>query len=120
MIRRMRTAANQTFSEEGRIALAIKLPRQIHLRMREMAIRQERRVNDLYQEVLEGALEKTFPGEPYLRGPPTNAQTVTLWLTPGFVARFKAALEERKLPVANVVLTALLEHFGEAELHKAS
>lgn len=105
-----------SFSAEGRTALSVRLPRKIHLRMRERALRQGRRVNDIYQEVLEAALEKRLPGEPYLSAPPPSAVAVTLWLDRDFMARFRETLLRRDLVATNFVLTALFERFGRETL----
>jgi hypothetical protein len=55
-----------------------------------------------------------------LQAPPTSAQPVTLWLEPVFLIRLRQTLEERELAATNVVLTALLKRYGEAELLRAS
>ena len=105
-----------SFAEEGRVALSVRLPRPMHIRMREVALHQGIRVNDLYQDILRKFLEERLPGEPYLRAPPTSAQPVTLWLEPDFAARFRDALARRELAATNVVVSALLDKFGEADL----
>ncbi len=105
-----------SFAEEGRVALSVRLPRTMHVRMRELALRRGCRVNDLYQDLLRKYLEERLPGEPYLRAPPTSAQPVTLWLEPDFATRFRDALARRELAATNVVVSALLDQFGEVEL----
>lgn len=105
-----------SFAEEGRVALSVRLPRLMHIRMRDIALRQGKRVNDLYQEMLEQFLDADLSGEPFLRAPPTSAQPVTLWLEPSFVARFRRTLEAREVAATNVVFTAYLDRFGDAEL----
>jgi len=81
--------------------------------MRKLAIDRDCRVNDLYQEVLQVYLIERLLGEPFLRAPPTSATPVTLWLEPTFSDQFREALERRCLTATNVVVTALLHHFGE-------
>jgi hypothetical protein len=110
----------RSFSEQKRIALSVRLPRAMHIRMREFALRSGQRVNDLYQEALEEFLDQGLPGQPFLQAPPTSAQPVTLWLEPVFLIRLRQTLEERELAATNVVLTALLKRYGEAELLRAS
>ena len=92
-------AQRPTYVEEGRVALSVRLPREMHTRMRKLAIDRDCRVNLL--------------GEPFLRAPPTSATPVTLWLEPTFSDQFREALERRCLTATNVVVTALLHHFGE-------
>ncbi|MNT53675.1 hypothetical protein D3C72_1907690 [compost metagenome] len=106
-------AQRPTYVEEGRVALSVRLPREMHTRMRKLAIDRDCRVNDLYQEVLQVYLIERLPGEPFLRAPPTSATPVTLWLEPTFSDQFREALERRCLTATNVVVTALLHHFGE-------
>lgn len=81
-----------------------------------MALRQQRRVNDIYQEVLEAALDKRLPGEPFLTAPPPSAVAVTLWLDRDFTMRFRETLLKRDLVATNFVLTALFDRFGRAAL----
>ena len=109
------TAQRPTYMEERRVALSVRLPREMHSRMRKLAIDRDCRVNDLYQEVLRIYLVERLPGEPFLQAPPTNAAPVTLWLEPAFNEQLKAALEKRCLTATNMVVTALLYHFGEGD-----
>lgn len=81
-----------------------------------MALRQRARVNDIYQEVLEEALTKTLPGEPFLPAPPPSAGAVTLWLDRDFMIRFRETMLERDLVPTNFVLSALFERFGREAL----
>lgn len=110
----------RSFTDQKRIALSVRLPRLMHIRMREIALRRGERVNDLYQEALEEFLDQGLPGQPFLQAPPTSAQPVTLWLEPDFLTRLRSTLESRELAATNVVLTALLKRYGEAELLRAS
>jgi hypothetical protein len=87
--------------------------------MREIALRRDVRVNDLYQGVLEDYIQAGCAGEPFLRAPPLNAQPVTLWLTRDFTDRFRKVVDQRQLAPTNIVLTALLDHFGAEELLRA-
>lgn len=109
------TDQRPTYVEERRVALTIRLPREMHNRMRKVAIDRGCRVNDLYQEVLRTYLVERLPGEPFLQAPPTNATPVTLWLEPAFNEQLKDALERRCLTATNMVVTALLYHFGEGD-----
>jgi hypothetical protein len=113
-------SAQRSFHDQKRVALSVRLPRTMHLRMREIALRQEARVNDLYQEVLEEFLEQGLPGQPFLQAPPTSAQPVTLWLEPDFLSRLRRTLVANELAATNVVLTALLNRYGKTELLRAS
>lgn len=105
-----------SFNDQKRVALSVRLPRAMHIRMRELALRSGERVNDLYQQALEDFLDQGLPGQPFLQAPPTSAQPVTLWLEPDFLVRLRQTLETRELAATNVVLTALLTRYGEAEL----
>lgn len=105
-----------SFAAEGRTALSVRLPREVHLRLRQMALRQQRRVNDIYQEVLEEALHKPLPGEPFLLAPPNSAVPVTLWLDRELMAQLREALSRRGLVATNFVLTALFDRFGRETL----
>lgn len=109
-----------SFTDQKRIALSVRLPRTMHIRMREIALRRGVRVNDLYQDALEEFLDQGLPGQPFLQAPPTSAQPVTLWLEPEFLTRLRRILETTELAATNVVLTALLKRYGEAELLRAS
>lgn len=108
-------AQRLSYVEEGRVALTVRLPREMHIRMRKLAIDRGCRVNDLYQEVLHSYLVDRLPGEPFLQAPPTSAAPVTLWLEPKFSEQLREALERRCLTATNMVVTALLYHFGEGD-----
>ncbi|CAN7628204.1 hypothetical protein LJR225_004833 [Phenylobacterium sp. LjRoot225] len=104
------------FAEQGRLALSVRLPKLMHHRMRFFALQRGQRVNDLYQEILEEVLDRPLALEPFLRAPPSDAEPVTLWFEPEFMARFRRMLEERRLTATNVVLSVLLEKYGPEEL----
>lgn len=111
----MSASARRTYIEERRVALTVRLPREMHNRMRKLAIDRGCRVNDLYQDLLRVRLNDTIPGEPFLQAPPTTAVPITLWLEPDFAEELKNALEKRSLTATNVVLTTLLYEFGAGD-----
>lgn len=97
------------------MALTVRLPREMHNRMRKMAIDRQCRVNDLYQDLLRTCVRSTIPGEPFLQAPPTSAVPVTLWLEPIFADELRETLERRSLTATNVVVTTLLYEFGAGD-----
>lgn len=111
----MSLSARPTYIEERRVALTVRLPREMHNRMRKLAIDRDCRVNDLYQDLLRARLNDRIPGEPFLQAPPTTAVPVTLWLEPAFANELKATLERRSLTATNVVVTTLLYEFGAGD-----
>lgn len=105
----------QSFAGEGRIAVSMQLPRAFHRRMREIAFRQEIRVNDLYQSILESYIEGGR-ARSILLAPPSNGQKVTLWFSPEFMAKFRSTVRMNHWTPASLVFTAALDQLGEHEL----
>lgn len=108
--------SGQTFVQQGRVAVSVRLPREVHFKVREIAQARGVHANDLYQDVVGAFLDERHPEEPYLIGVPANATPVTLWMEPLFLARFRHEVRERNLVPANVVLTALIKAIGMEEL----
>jgi hypothetical protein len=108
-----------SFADEGRVALSVRLPKAMHRRMREIALRREIRVNDLYQGVVGDYIESGRARPVFLFSPPASAQPVTLWFSPDFMTRFRAAVDLHDWLPASLVLTSVVEHFGAEELLKA-
>ncbi len=105
-------AKPKSFAEQGRVALSVRLPALLHRRMRAIALERGERVNDLYQSALARFVADRLPDEPFLRGPPTSATQITLWLEPSFHRQLKAELDRREQFASNVVLTTVLEEYG--------
>jgi hypothetical protein len=109
-------ARRTSFADERRLALSVRLPRSLHKRMREIALRRDIRVNDLYQDTLQAYIESGQARPVLLFSPPASAQPVTLWLSPEFMAKFRSAVERHDWLPGSLVLTAVVEAFGPNEL----
>jgi hypothetical protein len=109
-------ARRTTYADEGRIALSVRLPRQLHRRMREIALRRDVRVNDLYQEALTVFMGGGKGRASLLYSPPASAHPVTLWFSPEFMAKFRAATELHDWLPGSLVLTAVVEQFGAEQM----
>lgn len=112
-------ARRASFADEGRIALSVRLPRTLHRRMREIALRRDVRVNDLYQETLTSYMDSGRARPVLLFSPPASAQPVTLWFAPEFMAKFRGAIEQHDWLPGSLVLTAVVEQFGADQLLEA-
>ncbi|MBI1683612.1 hypothetical protein [Caulobacter hibisci] len=112
-------ARRASFADEGRVALSVRLPRAMHRRMREIALRRDVRVNDLYQDTLQEYIESGQVRPALLFSPPASAQPVTLWLAPEFMAKFRTTIERHDWLPGSLVLTAVVEAFGLEDLSVA-
>lgn len=109
-------ARRTSFANERRVALSVRLPRTLHRRMREIALRRDIRVNDLYQDTLQAYIDSGENRPVLLFSPPASAQPVTLWLSPEFMTKFRSTIERHDWLPASLVLTAVVEAFGPQEL----
>lgn len=112
----MQQARRTSFADEGRVALSVRLPRTLHRRMREIALRRDVRVNDLYQDTLQEYIGSGRARPQLLFSPPASAQPVTLWLSRDFMVEFRLAAEQHDWLPGSLVLTAVVEAFGSHEL----
>jgi hypothetical protein len=103
-----------------RHALSVRLPRRVHLLMKERARESGERLSDLYARVVERFVNDEIESITLMYAAPTDSMPVSIQMPPALVERLRGLANERAFFINEIVLTAAVEFLDYRRPRKAA